>query len=269
VSLAVVYDAAPASQAFSKGAAASTAALKLDADSARAQQARSFLLLMRMEWAGAAAAARRALQLAPNDGDAKAQLAYLSAILGNSQQAVVMVRQVLQTDPRSAWGHIQLGGYLAAQGQLDEAVAADQAAIALQPGAEGFYEQLAVIQIQRGDVAAALAAAEHEPPGVWHDAAMMLALQAGSDHKAADVALQRAIAQYADTSPYLIAQAYAVRRDPDAVFTWLDRAWASHDAAINNLLWDPIVLRYRDDPRFAAFCRKVGLPTTTDAVAMK
>lgn len=269
VGLAAVYEAVPTDQAFAKATAAVATALKLDADSAQAQHAQSFLLLMQMDWAGAAAAARRALQLAPEDGDAKQQVAYLSAILGNSRQAIVLVRQVLQTDPRSAWDYIQLGGYLAAQGRLDEAVAADQTAIALQPGAEGFYEQLAGIEIQRGDAAAALADAQREPPGIWRDAAVMLALQAGPDRKAADAALQREIAQYGDTEPYLIAQAYAVRGDPDAVFAWLDRAWASRDATISELLWDPIILRYRDDPRFAAFCKKVGLPATTDAVAMK
>jgi hypothetical protein len=35
------------------------------------------------------------------------------------------------------------------------------------------------------------------------------------------------------------------------------------------LLFDPCILRYRDGRRFAAFCKKVGSPTTTDAVAMK
>jgi hypothetical protein len=53
------------------------------------------------------------------------------------------------------------------------------------------------------------------------------------------------------------------------MFKWLDRAWANRDPGISSLLSDPFVLRYRDDPRFAAFCNKVGLPTTTDAVAMK
>jgi hypothetical protein len=28
------------------------------------------------------------------------------------------------------------------------------------------------------------------------------------------------------------------------------------------------LLRYRDDPRFAAFCEKVGFPTTTEASAL-
>jgi hypothetical protein len=48
----------------------------------------------------------------------------------------------------------------------------------------------------------------------------------------------------------------------------LDRAWANRDSGIGRLLTDPFVLRYRDDPRFAAFCKKVGLPTTADAKAM-
>ncbi len=32
------------------------------------------------------------------------------------------------------------------------------------------------------------------------------------------------------------------------------------DPGITELLWDPFLLAYKDDPRFAAFCKKVGLP---------
>jgi serine/threonine-protein kinase len=53
------------------------------------------------------------------------------------------------------------------------------------------------------------------------------------------------------------------------MFKWLDRAWALRDPGIGYLLMDSLILRYQHDPRFAAFCKKVGLPTTTDAVAMK
>jgi hypothetical protein len=45
-----------------------------------------------------------------------------------------------------------------------------------------------------------------------------------------------------------------------STFEWLDRAWSSQDSGSMNVLSDPFVLRYKDDPRFAAFCRKVGLP---------
>jgi len=60
-----------------------------------------------------------------------------------------------------------------------------------------------------------------------------------------------------------------VRKDPDNLFKWLEHAAAAHDPGVSYLLYDPLILRYRHDPRFAAFCKKVGLPTTTDAVAMK
>jgi len=76
------------------------------------------------------------------------------------------------------------------------------------------------------------------------------------------------IDKYSSTTAYQIAEIYAVRKDPDNMFKWLDRAVANRDAGIELLLFDPLVLRYRNDPRFVAFCKKVGLPTTTDAKAM-
>ena len=44
------------------------------------------------------------------------------------------------------------------------------------------------------------------------------------------------------------------------MFHWLDRAWINRDAGIQRLLIDPTLRPYRNDPRFTAYCRKVGLP---------
>ena len=55
------------------------------------------------------------------------------------------------------------------------------------------------------------------------------------------------------------------RADPKG----LDPARSSRDAGIAYLLYEPCVLRYKDDPRFAAFCRKVGLPIPGEASALK
>ena len=52
-------------------------------------------------------------------------------------------------------------------------------------------------------------------------------------------------------------------------FTWLDRAFSNRDSGISYLLYDPFILRYKDHPRFAAFCRKVGLPTPAEIAAHK
>jgi hypothetical protein len=75
------------------------------------------------------------------------------------------------------------------------------------------------------------------------------------------------IDRYADTDAFFIAGVYALRKDPDGVFTWLDRAWANRDNDISILYYDPFLLRYKNDPRFAAFCQKVGLPTPAEVAA--
>ena len=73
----------------------------------------------------------------------------------------------------------------------------------------------------------------------------------------------------ANKAAYQIAQVYAVRNDAKATFEWLDRAWTNRDSGIQFLLYDPFILRYKDDPRFEAFCRKVGLPVPGEAAAHK
>ena len=245
-------------------------ALALDADSALAYRARAYVLLnLSIDPVGAERAVRHALRLAPNNPDAMAMLGQVLASTGHVQQAVSVTRHAIKTDPLSAIPYYWLSSYLAGLGHLDEAKQAVQTAIGLQPDGYGNYEELAIIEMLRGDAKAALAAARQEQPGPWRNDAMLLALQVGTDRAAADAALNHALATFAPGSRYQIAQAYALRHDPDDMFQWLDRARAVDDAGIPYLLYDPLILRYRDDPRFAAFTKKVGLPTTTDAVAIK
>lgn len=271
-SLASQFLTEPAAIARARDSArdASATALRLDPDCSRAHWARAVLLLsLDMDWSGAEAEYRRALQLAPNEAAAQFGLGNALATLGQNQGAIELTRRALDSDPRRASWYNWLGTYYTAVNRLDDAQRAVATSIALQPGAASYFQQQAIIEILRGNADAALAAARQEPPGMWHDIAIALALQVAPDHKAADDALERLIADYTETAPYQIAQVYALRRDPGHTFEWLDRAWADRDPGVGYLLGDPLILRYHADPRFAAFCKKAGLPTTTDAVAMK
>jgi hypothetical protein len=93
------------------------------------------------------------------------------------------------------------------------------------------------------------------------------ALQISGNRKEADAALEAMIAKYGADAPFAIARLYATRKQPDAMFEWLDRAWAARDASVAGLLSQPF-LAYRHDPRFAAFCRKVGLPVPGGAPSL-
>ena len=264
--LGVKYlEGAAAQEAYVKARAAAEQALTLAPDLAAAHVARGYVLQNAdFDWRGAEAEDRRALELAPNDGFAKFNLGNRLASFGQLEQAIELTREALATEPLRANWYNWLAVYLSGLNRLDEAERAIRRALELQPTAVSYYETLTIIEIQRGNAKAALAAAQQEVPGVWQDVALTLARQIGSDRSAADVALKALIDKNAGGAAYQIAEVYALRNDSNETFAWLDRAWNSRDAGIQNLLYDPFILRYKDDPRFAAFCKKVGFPTPAE-----
>lgn len=260
---------AEAQRVIEQARQAANSALELEPSLAAAHSAHGELLsAFDFDWNGAEAEFRRALQLAPDNTVAMENLGILLAARGRAKQAIALTRQSLATDPLRVNGYLLLSRYLGSLGQLDEATQSIRKAIDLQP-ASGIYDaRLVEVEIQRGDANAALATAQRTLPGTWQDYALALARQIGNDRTAADAALKLMIDKHADGMAFQIAEVYALRRDADQTFAWLDRAWANRDPGIQFLLVNPFILRYRDDPRFAAFCKKVGLPTTTDAKAL-
>ena len=257
-----------AQDAYAQALAAAQSALALDPNLAAAHTARGLVLESNFDWKGAEAEFRRAIELAPHDDAPKATLADLMATLGHPEQAVGLAREELKSDPLCASCYHWLASYLSALDRLDEAEQAIRKAIELQPGHADFYTQLTVIAIQRGDAKAALDAAQQEvEAGGWQEIALALARQISGDAVAADSALEKLIDSQGNEAGFQIAQVYALRNDPDKVFEWLDRAWANRDPGIGQLLYDPFLMRYKDDPRFAAFCQKVRLPAPAELAA--
>ena len=248
--------------------AAADTSLELDPNLAEAHGARGWLLTaVDFDHTGAESEFQRAVQLAPKDGDALFNLGQLMGALGKPEQAIALTRQALATDPLNAESYFRIAQYLLPLGRLDESEQAIRKALDLQPDAGEFHEQLTIIEVLRGDAKAALAAAQQEPSAIWRDTATAQALQIGNDRAAADAALKTLIDKDAGAAAYQVAQVYALRKDADQTFAWLDRAWANRDGGINLLLFDPFILGYKDDPRFAAFCKKVGLPTPSEPAA--
>ena len=53
---------------------------------------------------------------------------------------------------------------------------------------------------------------------------------------------------------------FAFRNQRDEAFVWLDHAYAQHDTG---LIWtkvEPLLNNLHDDPRYAAFLKKIHLP---------
>lgn len=254
--------------AVAKARASANTALALDPTLAAAHTALAWILIYGFDWHAAEIHYRRALALSPDDGTVKRRMSGMLATLGRVDEAIDMVRQAITTDPLGHENYLLLATYLTALGGHDiEAEEAIDKAIELQPIATGNYLMLTIIEIRRDNATAALRAAQKEPESFWQDYALALARQIGGERAVADHALDALIDDYASLASYQIATVYALRKEPDQVFAWLDRAWETRDPGINLLLYDPFLLAYKDDPRFAAFCRKVGLPLPGTAAA--
>ncbi len=249
-------------QAYAQARAAADKQQALAPDAATTHMDRGYLLAsVDGDAMGALAQYRQAFALAPNDDTVMNFLAGGLETVGQLRAAVELYRKAIATDPLRAGFYVNLGYTLLGQRRLDAAEQAFNKALVLQPDSPGLYSYLAQIGILRGDATAALSAAKQETDPVYGPWARAMAQQIGRDRQQADAALQDYLAKNGETQPYLVADLYALRKQPDPMFEWLERAWKQHDPNfIASLLSDPFVLAYKNDPRFAALCRKVGLP---------
>ena len=265
--LASLYSSgADATALYAKSRAQADLALTLDPKLAVAHLARGYRLMSQeFDWRSAEFEFREAVRLAPNDRNASGQLGHVLTIQGRAKEGAQLFAAALENDPLDAGWHGTLASNLISLGRFDEAEHHLRRAIALQPGMVGLSGKLAVLEILRGNPQAALAAARQEPPGPFHEIAETQALQVAGPAAAADAALAQLIKQRADFAGYQIAEVYALRKDPDQTFAWLERARSNGDAGVLSMLTDPLLAPLKQDPRFAAFARKVGLPVPNDA----
>ena len=255
------FGGAEKQDAFARADKAAQMALSIDPNLAAAHTAHGFYLRgFHQDWDGAEREYQQALKLSPDDTLAQFQLGTLLAGRGEVERALQLTEQLLRKDPRSIGAHNFAGKYLTALGRLDDAQKEYDKALELRPAHPIGYMGSTIVAVLRNDASAASTWAHKTPESNWRTIALALAAQIGDDRAAADKTLQTLIDEQADDSAFQIAEVYALRKEPDKVFEWLDHAYSTHDSGLGLLLYDPFLLAYRNDPRFAAFCRKVGLP---------
>ena len=181
------------------------------------------------------------------------------AVLGRLDEAVALGQRAIALEPLRGNSHFNLARFLTALGRYDEAEASLREAIALQPQSAQNYTYLTQIQILRGNSGAAVENARQETDPGWRTYALALAYFANGNRAEADAALKRLIDENADDAGSQIASSYALRKEPDKMFEWLEHAWTTHDPGVTALLYDPFLLAYKDDPRFIAFGQKIGV----------
>jgi TolB-like protein/Flp pilus assembly protein TadD len=252
------------SQAYDEARRAADKAFSLAPDLGEVQMTVGLLAFTPgLDFAAAEKEFRRVLQSSPNNAAAKNALTFTLMAQGRLAEAEETCRESLSLDPLLTILWYNFGRIRVGTGRYKEAEEAFRKGLELQPNASRFHSFLATLDILQNRPAEARANAQLETEGFWRDYAIALVQQTQGDRSAADAALKDFIARDSNGAAYQVAVLYAVRKEPDQMFKWLETAYATRDSGLVMLAITPFFLPYRDDPRFTALCQKLNVKLTT------
>ena len=243
---------------FEKARTAVRTALALKPDLAGAHASLAYIYLF-ADWNFPAAEAELAIVREKN-ATILNNLATLRLIQGRWDESTALRQEVLRLEPLHAPYYLNLAQNLMRGGRWNEAEAMVRKALELQPSVRSAHTQLGFAALGRGDLDVALREAELESAGWPRDSLLACVRFARGEREQADQALQQLIANFGEETPITIALVYAVRREPEKMFEWLDRAYQRHQPAlVSSLVAQPVYKPYYSNPRFVALCNQIGI----------
>jgi tetratricopeptide (TPR) repeat protein len=215
-----------------------------------------------LDLVGANAAIQRAVTLAPGDPEIAQLASYLLAAFGRFDEALELARRAVELDPFNPGSWTSLGQLKFYIGRQDEAVADLKKALELNPDDRLSHMFLSEIYVVQGRAQDALAVMEQQPE-YFRLSQYAIAYHALGREKESDAALSELIAKYHTGGAFDIAEVYAFRNQPDKAFEWLERAYAQRDGGLSTTNTGPLLKSLHNDPRYAAFLKKIHLPNLT------
>jgi hypothetical protein len=123
------------------------------------------------------------------------------------------------------------------------------------------HMHLARVELLDGRLDQALAEARETHDRGWQLVSTAMVQYSLHHPQESQQALDELIKTGAADQAYQIAEIYAWRGEKDKAFMWLDRDYAQHDGGLIGVKTDKLLGSLRADARYAAFLRKMNLPT--------
>jgi len=257
---AASFAANDAPKAYDEAGRAADKAVSLAPDLVDVRLTVGFLALTpNLDFRAAEKEFRRVLESSPNHAVAKSFLGAALSAQGRLAEAEQICREALLLDPLRTISWYNIGRVVVGMARYKEAEDLFYKGLEIQPQASRFHTYLAMLDLVQGRPAEAMANARLETEGFWRDFAIALVQQAQGDRTAADTVLKDFIARDSNGGAFQIAVLYALRKEPDEMFKWLDTAYASRDSGLTQLAVTPFFLPYLSDPRFGALCQKLNV----------
>lgn len=213
------------------------------------------------DWAGADASFQRAVAVEPGNPKCSMIAAGLALELGRFDEALRLTERAVELDPLNGGNLVRRGQVKVVMGQLDQAAADIKKGLELDPNDSDALFQLFMIDLLQGRPQDALREIEQirfEAPRIPLYA---MAYHALGRQKDSDAMLTKLIEKYHADAAYQIAEVYAWRNQSEEAFEWLDRAYDQRDGGLIFAKVDPLLKNLRGDARYAAFLKKLNLPT--------
>src|SRR3989440_9823388 len=235
-------------------------ALAIEPDLPDALNARAWLeTSFDFNWSAAIQTVKKGMALAPADPTMLIAAANLEAAIGNQDRAIEIYRKAVELDPVNAQSRSFLAFGLATTKQFAEARAEYARVVELNPSAPWAHAGLGLAYLLQNKFEEAATEAQADA-GDWARLLVVSCARWGQKRvQESDAALTELIKNEADLAAFQIAEAYAYRGDKDKAFEWLERARRQRDPGLGVLRKDPLLENLRNDPRWDAFLRKMGL----------
>lgn len=213
------------------------------------------------DWQSASELIDTALQMGPNNPAVLEEAARLHQVLGQADRMLEYAERALVQDPLSKRRLELAGKFNWFAGNWDRAMELFEKNDSLH-GRDAFNPDLWSVLIIQGryDEAAsrADALASWEDDFIWNVIRAFAVYPAGRVDES-DEALRWVIDNVGIPLGYQIAEMYALRRNVDKAFEWLEISYEHRDGGLTYLLLDPWMEPLHDDPRWRPFLEKMNL----------
>jgi tetratricopeptide (TPR) repeat protein len=210
------------------------------------------------DWRGAEASLSRALELEPGNARVLVPAGGLAVNLGRLDEGISLYRRAAVQDPLRASAFQNLGILLDAAGRHGEAEVEFRRALMLAPLGTGVHSSLSICLLHQGRGEEALQEARKEPVQPLRLWAVAIVCDVLGRPAESEQALKEMLEECAEGGAYQIAEVFAQRRNADAAFEWLERAYAQRDTGLSEIKPSPFFRSLSGDPRWGPFLRKLG-----------
>lgn len=221
-------------------------------------------MFLEWKWDAAEREFLRAITLNPSDGEVYHWYAHHLFLMGRPAEAVNAMNEARRFDPLSAFHDGCLGGHYVATGDLDRAEALLRSALGHAPESPLAHHFLGWLHERKGRIDYAITS--------WEEAVRIsdipnLRATLGYGYaRAGRLADARRVRDELDrrshreyVSAMDRAKFFAGVGDRDAAFQWLEKAFRNRDPWFAAVKLEPGFDTIRDDPRFAALQRRIGV----------